>query len=130
MTEITTTIGTYVELWNEPDPERRRDLIGQAFDVNARYQGPLVEGVGHDGLEALVTSLHTNVREHLGGYRFQRTGEIDAHHDAVRFSWEIVRSDDDSIFAAGVDVGVLAADGRLRQVTTFLDVAPEAAGAH
>ena len=66
------------------------------------------------------------VQARFPGYRFRRTSEIDAHHDRVRFSWEL-SPDGDGALAGGLDVGVVA-DGRLRSITGFLDFAPNPDG--
>ncbi len=124
MNDITPTIDRYFALWIEPDPERRRDLIAQTFTEEATYTGPLLGGEGHDGIGQLVAQLNQN----LGGHRFNRTSDIDHHHDAVRYSWEIVPPGTDTPFAAGIDIGFVDEDGRLTSVTTFLDVFPEHAG--
>ena len=120
MTDVNRAIDRYIALWNEPDPERRRELIAQTFTEDASYLGPLLGGDGHAGLAALAD----NIEEHLGGYRFALTGEIDAHHDRVRYAWEILPPEGAPRFAAGTDFAVIAADGRLQSVTAFLDQAP------
>ena len=124
--DITTTIDAYMAFWNEPDAERRGPLLAQAFSEDARYQGPLLEATGRDGIAALASQL----REHLGDHRFERTGQIDAHHDVVRYAWQIVPVSGEPHFAAGVDIGTLDASGRLKSVTAFLDVAPEGLANH
>lgn len=62
------------------------------------------------------------VQDKFPGYRMRRTGEIDAHHDRVRFTWEL-GSEGGGALAGGLDVGVIA-DGRLETITRFLDFAP------
>jgi hypothetical protein len=126
MTEVTQVIDNYFSLWNESDPDRRRELISETFTEDASYRGPWLGGTGHEGIETLASELH----EHLGEYRFNRVSEIDTHHDFVRYSWEVIPAAGEPLFAAGVDFGVMNPDGRLQSVATFLDVAPVAAGEH
>jgi hypothetical protein len=126
MTEMTPVIDRYFALWNEPDPGRRRDLIAQTFTEDASYVSPQFAAEGHDGISVLAQ----NLADHLAGYRFLRTGEIDAHHDHLRFTWEVVPPEGQPRFAAGVNFGVLADDGRLRTLTGFLDQAPPFEGGH
>jgi hypothetical protein len=126
MTDITTVVENYFSIWNEPDPALRDRLVTITFTDDATHLGPWLAGEGHDGIAALATQL----REHLGDHRFQRTGNIDAHHDRVRFSWEIVPAPGAPLFAAGTDFGKLDEDGRLQSITTFLDVVPEGAEEH
>lgn len=126
MTDMTQLVDRYIAIWNETDPIRRRELIAQTFTEDGVHLGPLLNGDGHEGIEAMAR----NIQEHLPGHRFRRSGEIDAHHDRVRFTWEIFPPEGAPRFAAGVDFGVLAADGRLRSMTAFLDQAPVQAVDH
>lgn len=54
------------------------------------------------------------------GHRFRPSGVIDAHHDRARWDWELAGPDGAPPVAAGVDLAVLAPDGRLQQVTGFV----------
>jgi hypothetical protein len=47
---------------------------------------------------------------------------VDAHHDRVRWSWELATPEGPAI-ATGVDFAVLAEDGRLREVVGFFEPA-------
>ena len=124
MTDVDLVIDRYIAIWNETDPARRRDLIAQTWTEDASYLDPLLSGDGRDGIDAMVRG----VQERFPGHRFRRTGAIDAHHDRVRFSWELAAEGEPPL-VAGVDFGVIAPDGRLRAVTGFLDQAPVLQGA-
>jgi hypothetical protein len=126
VTELNRVIDRYVAIWNETDPDKRRVLIAEAFTEDGAYLGPLLDGDGHAGIEAMAQGIQA----HLAGHRFRRIGEIDAHHDRVRYSWEILTPDVAERFAAGTDFVVLAPDGRLRSVTAFLDQAPAQPAPH
>lgn len=121
MGDTTALIDNYIAAWNENDPDRRRALIEQTWTEDARYLDPLMSGDGRDGIDAMIAG----VQRQFPGFRFRRTGEIDAHHDAVRFGWELGPEGGPAL-AGGVDVGVVAGD-RLRAITGFLDFAPVAA---
>ena len=120
MTDVDRVIDRYIAIWNETDPARRRDLIAQTWTEDASYLDPLLSGDGRDGIDAMVRG----VQERFPGHRFRRTGAIDAHHDRVRFSWELAAAEGEPPLVAGVDFGVVATDGRLRSITGFLDQAP------
>lgn len=113
-------IDRYIAIWNETDPEYRRDLIARTWTDDATYLDPLMRGDGPDGIDAMVAG----VQARFPGHRFRRTGAIDAHHDRVRFAWDLVPADGAPPLVAGLDVGVVAPDGRLRSITGFLDHAP------
>lgn len=114
-----TIVDTYFAIWNETEAIRRRDLIGHAWADDCRYTDPVAEVEGPDGIEAMVSGF----QEQFPGLRFERTGEVEAHHDRLRFTWDLLAPGGERI-AAGTDVAVVAADGRLRDVIGFFDQAP------
>jgi hypothetical protein len=119
-TNATHVVDRYIAIWNEPDPTRRRDLIEQTWTDDATYLDPLMAGEGADGIDAMIAG----VQQQFPGYWFRLLGEVDHHHDRVRFSWELTPGDGQPALAAGTDFGVVAPDGRLRSVTGFLDRMP------
>ena len=124
MNDLTKTVDTYLAMWNEPDRTRRAQHIERAWTADARYVDPQLEAEGYAALNEMVTA----VQDRFPGHRFRRVSGIDAHHDQVRFGWELV-APNNSVVVAGVDVGALAPDGRLRQVTGFFGELPQPAGA-
>jgi len=122
MTDLDTLVDRYVAIWNETDPARRRDLIAETWTEDASYLDPLMGGEGRDGIDAMVAE----VQARFPGHRFCRTGPVDAHHDRLRFGWELGPAAGPAL-AGGLDVRVLDGD-RLRSITGFLDFAPAAAG--
>ena len=121
MSDHTEVIDRYIAAWNETDGERRRDLVARTFTGDASYVDPHLEGYGASEIDALIDA----VQGRFPGYRFRRAGRVDAHHDRVRFSWEVA-PENGPVFAAGTDVAVVAADGRFRSVTGFIDRMAEA----
>jgi len=113
-TTDTNTIDTYLAAWNETDAARRAALIERAWSPDGGYADPMLEAGSHDG----ISEMTAGVQATYPGHRFRRTSQIDGHHDLVRFGWELV-APDGSITVAGIDVGVLADDGRLRQIAGF-----------
>lgn len=126
MIDVVPVVGTYFAFWNEPDEARRRTLVAETFAADARYVGPLVEGDGHEGIAAMATQM----KGHLADYQFTRTSEVDAHHDVLRYRWEIVLAGGGELLAAGIDFCRLDAEGRIQSVSAFLDVAPAGVGDH
>lgn len=115
----TDLIDRYIAIWNETDAGRRRDLIARTWAEDGRYVDPLMQGEGQAGIDAMVAG----VQERFPGYRFRRTSRVDAHNGHVRFTWHLA-PDGGPALAAGVDFGVVAADGRLQSITGFLDHTP------
>lgn len=117
---LTNCIDRYIDMWNEEDADQRAALIAAAWADDASYVDPLLAADGHDGLSEMVANVHG----HYPGYRFRRRSDIDVHHDQVRFAWDLVQPDGE-VFVAGIDIGELADDGRLRRITGFFgDLAP------
>ncbi len=122
VTDVQSIVDRYLAIWNETEPNRRRDLIAQTWTEDALYLDPMRRGEGHDGIDAMIASVHAQFPE----YRFRQIGKVDAHNDRVRFSWEL-GPDAGSAIAGGTDFGDIK-EGRLQSVTGFLDFAPVAAG--
>ena len=118
MTELSTIVDGYIAMWNETDPERRRSIIEETWTDEASYVDPHAEVAGAEGLDALVAA----VQQQFPGHRFVLASGPDAHHDRARFTWQLVGEGGDAI-ATGTDVAVVADDGRLRDVTGFLEAA-------
>lgn len=122
MSHVQSVIDRYFAAWNEPDPSRRRALIAQTWTADGNYLDPFMAGDGPDGIDTMIKG----VQDQFPGYVMRRTGEIDAHHDRVRFTWELA-TESGLPMAGGLDVGIVA-DGRLRSITGFIDFAPSPHG--
>lgn len=118
MTDTTALVDRYIDMWNETDPARRRDLVAQVFAEGATYRDPTLQGDGRSGIEAMVQA----VQEKFPRLRFRRTGEIDAHHDRARFGWELGAAGEKPL-VTGVDFAVIGGGGRFEAVTGFFDAA-------
>lgn len=123
MTDFTELADRYIAMWNETDAKRRREIIARLWTDNARYVDPLMSGEGANGIDAMVAA----VQQRFPGHRFRRTGKVDAHNHCLRFGWALGASPDAPPLVAGIDFGVIAADGRLQAITGFLDQVPQAA---
>ena len=121
MSDIETTVDAYLDMWNETDVRRRDDVISRAWTPDGRYVDPVLEAEGHDALSEMVTG----VQAQFPGHRFRRTTAIDAHHDRVRFGWELA-GPDGTVAVAGIDVGVVT-DGKLSSISGFFGDLTEAA---
>jgi SnoaL-like domain len=116
MDKLTELIDLYIAMWNETDPERRRALIAEVWTEDARYVDPALQAEGRADIDAMVQGVH----ERFPGHRFRRTSDPDAHHDRVRFAWELA-SEGGPAVVKGVDFAVIAAGQRLQTVTGFFD---------
>ena len=119
MNDITTVVHNYIAMWNETTPEDRRAIIADTFADEATYLDPIQSGAGRDGIDAMVTAA----QKQFPGTRFELAGGPDLHHDRVRFAWRLVTADGGAPVAGGVDFATVADDGRLQDVTGFLEPA-------
>jgi SnoaL-like domain len=124
VTNISTTIDTLFAMWNEQDTARRTKLVETVWAEDGQLVDPPLEGTGHRGIADMVAA----VQSQFPGHSFRRTTGIDAHHDTLRYGWELV-GPDGAVVATGLDVGVVGDDGRLRRVNGFLGPLPEEASA-
>jgi hypothetical protein len=109
----------YIASWNEVDPAARRQRIDGLWTENARYTDPMMQADGQDGITSLIGGVHSQ----FPGYRFALTGQADGHGRYLRFSWSLAPADGQAV-ARGTDFATVAADGRLSEVTGFLDQGP------
>jgi hypothetical protein len=119
MTDATQLVDRYIAMWNAEDAASRRDLVAGTWVEGGHYVDPLMEGQGHAGIDAMVAG----VQERFPGHKFTRTSDVDAHNGRVRFGWALA-ADGQPPLVAGIDFGVLAADGRLQSITGFIDQMP------
>jgi hypothetical protein len=119
MCHLTDLVDRYLASWNEPDAVRRQELIRQTFSEAADYLDPLMQGEGADGIDAMIRG----VQERFPGHSFRRLGTVDAHHDRIRFSWELTPEGGPAL-VKGTDFALLSSDQRLRSVTGFFDHVP------
>jgi hypothetical protein len=126
----------YLSLWNEPDADRRRQLIAELWTEEGRHllQPPqeirelaaqpgigmpaILEARGHDEIEARVASAFDHW---VGSEGLTFRGRDDAERlgDVVKFHWEAVDEDGEAS-GVGLNVLVLAADGRIERDYVFV----------
>ena len=119
MTDANTLIDAYIATWNETDADARAKKIAEAFTEQVEYTDPLASVHGHEELGALIAGAQAQ----FPGLTFRLAGTPDAHHDVVRFTWELAAGDDEAL-VVGFDVALIAPDGRIGAVAGFLDKVP------
>jgi hypothetical protein len=127
----------YVALWNEADPERRRRLIAELWtedgsqilqppqemrELAARPGIGLVATLEARGYAELEARAATSYEHWVGseGLSFGRRDDAERLGDIVKFHWQAVDKDGEA-FGGGLNVLVLAADGRIERDYTFVD---------
>ena len=118
MPDPTNIVRTYIEMWNESDPQRRRELVSATVTDDARYLDPLMSGDGADEISQMIAGAQQQFPEH----RFALVSGPDVHHDRVRFTWSLAPAAGDPV-AIGTDFARIAHDGRMCDITGFLEPA-------
>jgi hypothetical protein len=113
----------YLDAWNETDSEARRSAVASLWTEDGKYVDPLTSASGPDEISAVIGA----VQQEAVGHVFRLLGDrVDAHHNVMRFSWELVPASGGESLAIGFDVAVTRQDGRIASVLGFIDKAPGA----
>lgn len=113
-------VRAYLATWNATNEQEQRRLLAQHWAAEVSYVDPLAAVQGHDGLRAVVSGVH----EQFPGSVFSLVGDVDSHHDQLRFQWGLGPAGDEPI-VIGFDVMVLDQEGRILDVRGFLDRIPQ-----
>ena len=120
MTDITTVVDSYIAMWNETDAERRRAHHRARHGPRTRPTSTRsCRAAGRDGIDAMIAGA----QEQFPGHRFELAAGPDAHHDRVRFAWQLVGRERRRASPRASTSPLVADDGRLREVTGFLEAA-------
>jgi SnoaL-like domain len=122
MTDANAVVQQYLDAWNETDPDRCAARVAQLWRTDGAYVDPMVSATGAAQIAATIGA----VQQQFPGWTFRAAGPIEAHHDRIRFRWELGPSGADAPIA-GSDVVDVDADGRLGTVVGFLDRVPATA---
>jgi hypothetical protein len=116
-------VDRYVAMWNEPDIDKRRLAIVELWAPDAHHLAKRHDCRGYAMIEDRVTrSYDASVAPGINTFR--HAGNIDAHHNIMRFNWHMVRKATDEIAAVGFEMLVLSDDGRIQADYQFNDPTP------
>lgn len=108
----------YLAAWNERAPAARRAQVAAVFADESSYVDPMMRGAGIEGIDAMIGAA----QQHFPHHRFELRGTPDGHNDVVRFAWTL-RAPGGKAVAHGLDIATVTLDGRLADVSVFLDQA-------
>ncbi len=133
-------VDRYVALWNEPDPDIRRNAICELWAPDGaqvlvdppeevrdaadrlKFSIPTLEVHGYDALEARVTRAHEMFIA-PGEYVFKSGGSASRLlSNVVSLTWSMVSRADGEMAGGGLDVLALGGDGRIRTDYQFVGV--------
>jgi hypothetical protein len=135
MDNVEELVDRYTAIWNEPDPDRRRQGVAQLWsedavqileppqEVREAAAGlevtPTFQARGHHELEARVTRAYEEFVATAGNsFRPQDHGKRLA--DVVTWRWEMV-TDTGEVAGGGLEFVVLGADGRIQTDYQFIE---------
>ncbi|AOS63911.1 nuclear transport factor 2 family protein [Actinoalloteichus hymeniacidonis] len=122
MSNVTELLDRYIATWNETDADVRLREVARLWTADGVYTDPLASVRGHEAIAEVIGGAQQMFADH----RFRLLDGVQAHHDIVRFGWELVPAGGGESVAIGLDVAALTDDGRIRLVHGFLDKAPGA----
>ena len=120
-TEIATFVDRYVNIWNEPDADRRRQTIRELWHEDASHLARTLEAVGHGGIETRVANAYQKWVKEKGNLFRLRDG-VDGHHNTIKLRWEMLPAAGGEVISIGFDFLVLGEDGRIRTGYQFIEV--------
>ena len=110
----------YLAAWNETDPAKRRALVDEVWAEDGSYTDPLADVRGRAEIDGLIGA----VQQQFPGFVFTLGGNVDAHHDQARFTWNLGPAGAAEAPVVGFDVAVLDGAGQIGSVYGFLDKVP------
>jgi len=120
MTNVSEFVDRYVNIWNEPDVERRRRTIRDLWQEDAGHLARTLEAVGHAGIETRVRNAYEKWVKEKGNVFRLRDG-VDSHHDTIKLRWEMLPEAGGEVISIGCDFLLLGGDGRIRTGYQFIE---------
>jgi hypothetical protein len=135
--DTTDLVECYIELWNEPDQERRRTLVRALWAKGGRqvlkppveireraaalgFPSATLEVRGHDELDVRVARAYADFIA-PGQFAFRLRDAPVRLQDAIMFSWSMVRTDDGTPAGGGHEVLLVDDDGKICVDYQFID---------
>ncbi len=118
--DLDEVVDRYIDIWNDGDASSRRRKIDALWSADGRYVDPLAIASGCAEFDDLVHGA----QQQFAGLTFHRGKVFDAHHNLVRFTWELAADTGAEPIAVGFDVAEVDDTGRIRRVSGFLDSMP------
>jgi hypothetical protein len=112
VTDLNDLVDRYVAVWNEPDPQARRQRVAELWTPDGSHYTQTREFHGHPALEERVAEAYGQFVAG-GAYRFSNRNNAVGHHDAVKFNWGMVSTANGDTVAIGFDVLLLDEQGRI-----------------
>ena len=113
--DLTALVDGYCAAWCEGDAGKRSAMLANVMADGGTYTDPTVRVTG---FEALAIHIGTVLAANPDA-KVMRVSRVDAHHDVVRFAWQMTLADGTAL-PEGVDFVELSSDGaRILSITGF-----------
>jgi hypothetical protein len=112
MSELNQLVNRYIALWHEPNVELRRQSITELWVEDGAQFTRLREIRGYQALVERVSTAYEKFVK-TEGFLFRLSSDVDAHHNAVKFTWEMVPAGGGEAAAVGTIFLLLSDDGRI-----------------
>ncbi len=106
----------YVQAWNEPDDDARRQHLAAAWTENATYTDPSADVRGREALVRHIAGFLADPE--LQGFSIVRVTDVDVHHRSFRFGWEMQGPDGQTV-TPGIDYGEFNDEGMITKIVGF-----------
>jgi len=114
-----TLVDQHLDAYCEPDAARRMEAVRRIWHPRGRLVDPPLESAGHSGIAGQADHL----LQQFPGHRFVRSSAIDAHHEFLRYAWQL-RDPQGQPVLEGLDLMELDVDGRISRVVGFFGLQP------
>ncbi len=116
VTDISTTLHSYLHAWNAPSAEERAASLRQALTTDVIYIDPHAgELQGVEAVQALIEQFRSKFN-----YPLEATGHLDVHHRLFRLPWRLGDLDK-GVLSHGTLVGEFDTTGKILRLWAFLD---------
>jgi hypothetical protein len=105
---VTALIDRYCDVWNEPDANRRGELLAAIWAPGASYTDPTVHAPDAPALLAHIAG----VRDKRPGAKIERTSQVDMHHGLARFEWRVTGADG-TVLREGLDIAIISPEATM-----------------
>lgn len=122
-TQRDSLLARYMGMWHETDAARRHAIVQGLFAADAENFTRTMQVRGVDQITGRVDRSHTEWVASRG-FVFRPTGNTDAHNHLIKFHWEMVPRAGGTAEARGLDILVLAPDGRIQALYQFNEPLP------
>ena len=117
MATLDETVDTYVAAVSATDGAVRRSVLERCVSEDFEFWGVAGQARGREAFACLLEDLQSQSATPLA---LVRTTAIDSHHGWFRFAWEF-RGPDGTAVLAGVDIGQVGDDGRIKSLVVFFN---------